>query len=91
MTIETARRASLEFVCVFGQDGIEEGRLAASVRTGEHNQARGVGDALNGQVGEPLKVFDCGALESHANPPLVSGVFFRDCCLRSGARQRVIT
>ena len=22
MTIETARRASLEFVCVFGQDGV---------------------------------------------------------------------
>ena len=24
MTIETARRASLEFVCVFGQDGLDE-------------------------------------------------------------------
>ena len=33
MTIETARRASLEFVCVFGQDGqAKQGRLVRLVR-----------------------------------------------------------
>ena len=31
MTIETARRASLEFVCVFGQDGVQSKILDAYV------------------------------------------------------------
>ena len=30
MTIETARRASLEFVCVFGQDGCDSSLLESS-------------------------------------------------------------
>ena len=31
MTIETARRASLEFVCVFGQDGLKLSGILATL------------------------------------------------------------
>ncbi len=42
MTIETARRASLEFVCVFGQDGHQPSRISFNVLSAGGSSACGV-------------------------------------------------
>ena len=77
MTIETARRASLEFVCVFGQDGADGNIVARRVQDRSdrieanstltsavnRNRCAFTRDQLPGRVVLKLKVQDDGGNE----------------------------